>query len=267
MKQGTTTLPKFTSLKKRLNLPQYAVVGLLESVWMLTCQTADDGDLSKHSHQEIADYADYDGSATELIEAMVETRWLDRNGEQLMVHDWDEHCPKYVKDRKMKREQRGKKPLQCSMSENVGDIRGQLMTEKGQSPLFNAIQSESSQVDSMQGVDVVVDDSFSFGTFLYGELKQQANTLIEKLPKDYRAEHREEVWRITYVAMTIEGASLVKQWVRGIVRNKPGHVVDYLLGCVRKGCEQRKLDWQSIRARAPQCPPEPKPRILPLTSA
>ena len=151
--------------------------------------------------------------------------------------------------------------------ENVGDIRGQLMTEKGQSPLFNAIQSESSQVDSMQGVDVVVDDSFSFGTFLYGELKQQANTLIEKLPKDYRAEHREEVWRITYVAMTIEGASLVKQWVRGIVRNKPGHVVDYLLGCVRKGCEQRKLDWQSIRARAPQCPPEPKPRILPLTSA
>lgn len=270
MKLGTTSLPKFNSLKKQLKLPNYAVIGLLESFWMLACQTADDGDLSKYSNQELADNAEYDKDANELIEALVTTRWLDRDGNKLLVHDWEEHCPKFVRDRKAKREQRATKPRELqkpsahggNLSPNVADNRQHVATDNGQSPLFHSIPSESSQADSMNDDVVVVDDSFSFGDFSFGELKQQANSLIELLPQGYRAEHREEVWRITFGAMTLEGISLVKQWKRAIQRNKPNHLVDYLLGCIRKSCEERKQDWYSIRSNAPACPPEPKPRIL-----
>lgn len=103
MKIGTTTHPKFRSLMRSLALPQYAVVGLLESVWTLAAQFADDGDLSRFSAQEIADYAGYDGNADDLLAAMISSRWLDGEIGALCVHDWLDHCPHYVHDRRRKR--------------------------------------------------------------------------------------------------------------------------------------------------------------------
>ncbi len=59
MKLGTTTHPKFRRLQKQLKLPQYAAAGLLEMLWAMAAQYADDGDISRFSAQEIADYCDW----------------------------------------------------------------------------------------------------------------------------------------------------------------------------------------------------------------
>lgn len=106
MKVGTTTHPKFRSLMRRLALPQYAVVGLLESLWTLAGQFADDGDLTRFDAHAVADYAGYDGDAEALLTALVECRWLDRIDDRLLIHDWDDHCPDYVYDRRRKRVKR-----------------------------------------------------------------------------------------------------------------------------------------------------------------
>lgn len=119
MKIGTTSHPKFRALSRLLGLPQYAVVGLLESVWTLAAQFADDGDLSRFCAQEIADYAGYEGDAEKLVEALISSRWLDGRIGALLVHDWFDHCPHYVHDRRRKRSPKQSVP---GNSRNIPEI-------------------------------------------------------------------------------------------------------------------------------------------------
>lgn len=98
--------PKTKLLQKFLKVPLYQVVGLLESLWLMTAQYADDGDLSRLHADQIAAYLEWESDPAELIDLLVKCGWLDRDGDQLRVHDWEEHCPKFVRDRRSKRELR-----------------------------------------------------------------------------------------------------------------------------------------------------------------
>ena len=98
MKSGTTELLKFKSLQRRLRESIRGTVGLLELLWVGTAKNAPRGDVGKFSDEEIAIMLDWDGEAAELVNALVETRWLDRDNEhRLLVHDWQEHCPNFIK--------------------------------------------------------------------------------------------------------------------------------------------------------------------------
>jgi hypothetical protein len=104
MKLNTQTHPKFRGLAKALKLKQFEAVGVLESLWMMACQFAgDDGDLSRFTPQEIADWMDWTRDAEGLIQALIEHRWLDSDGGSLSVHDWQDHKPHYLKDRERKK--------------------------------------------------------------------------------------------------------------------------------------------------------------------
>lgn len=97
MKHQTITLVKFKALSKRLSLPLCWTVGVLEGLWVFACHNARDGDLSRFSNLELAGWLEYPGDETELIDALVETGWLDRDGDSLLVHDWNEHKPNWLK--------------------------------------------------------------------------------------------------------------------------------------------------------------------------
>jgi hypothetical protein len=128
MKLGTTTHPKFRRLQKQLKLPSYAAAGLLEMLWMLASQYADDGDLTRFTPQEIADYCDYEGDADSLLEALVACKWLDRDADSLRIHDWFDHRSNYLQDRDRKRAERaGKREDSCDspdLSRTVQDSPG-----------------------------------------------------------------------------------------------------------------------------------------------
>ncbi|MEP1642640.1 hypothetical protein, partial [Rhodopirellula bahusiensis] len=109
------THPKFRALMRMLCVPQYAAVGILESVWMLASQFADDGDLTRFTAEEIADYVAWGGDAEKLLSVLIECRWLDNDDGRVVIHDWQDHCPRYVSDRISKRQRR------AQVSENVGD--------------------------------------------------------------------------------------------------------------------------------------------------
>ncbi len=122
MKIGTTTHPKFKRLQKKLKLPTYAVAGLLELLWMLTAQySPEDGELTRFSAEEIADYCDFEGDADSLLTALVEARWLDRDADSLRVHDWVDHRPGYIEERIQKREYRKKLNVSDSCPATVHD--------------------------------------------------------------------------------------------------------------------------------------------------
>lgn len=99
MKAGTTDSIKFKRLARRLNLPSWQAVGLLESLWQMASRDAVRGDIGRYSDEDIAVYCDWpNGRESEFIDCLVECGWLDRCAEhRLVVHDWAEHAPNYIK--------------------------------------------------------------------------------------------------------------------------------------------------------------------------
>ena len=98
MKSGTTAKLKFKKMTRKLGLPLWQGVGLLESLWTVTASEAPRGNIGVLSNEDIAALIEWSGDADAMVEALVETRWLDRHEtHRLVVHDWHDHAPNYVK--------------------------------------------------------------------------------------------------------------------------------------------------------------------------
>ncbi len=98
MKHNTINLVKFKTLSRLLGMRMYETVGVLESLWIFTLHNARDGNLSRFSALELAAWIDFDGDPDALIEALVQTGWLDRSeAGELWIHDWQEHAPNWLK--------------------------------------------------------------------------------------------------------------------------------------------------------------------------
>jgi hypothetical protein len=97
LKHLAITLVKFKALQRLLNAPLCHAVGYLETLWIFAQLQAREGDLTKFSALEIAGWVEYPGDPDEFIEALVKTRWLERVDDRLMIHDWNEHKPNWLK--------------------------------------------------------------------------------------------------------------------------------------------------------------------------
>lgn len=90
MRTSTPKTIKFKKLKHRLGLPQYAAIGLLESLWLFTQANAQLGDIGRHSNKDIASGIDWEGDPDRLIEELIYCGWIDACPEKrLLIHDWD----------------------------------------------------------------------------------------------------------------------------------------------------------------------------------
>lgn len=98
MKIAAPQSTKFLKLKRRLSLPHWQCVGLLESLWLFTQHNAPLGDVGRHSDEDLAAAIEWAGDARELVTALIECGWLDECAvSRLVVHDWAEHAPTYIK--------------------------------------------------------------------------------------------------------------------------------------------------------------------------
>ncbi len=98
MKSAALESVKFKKLKRRLNLPHWQAVGLLEALWQFTCANAPQGDIGRHSNEDICASLEWAGDADELIGTLTSCGWLDAHEKhRLTVHDWHDHAPTYIK--------------------------------------------------------------------------------------------------------------------------------------------------------------------------
>jgi hypothetical protein len=98
MKKAALTSLKFKKFQRRLKLPFWQAIGLLEAVWKVTESNAPAGDIGKLSNGDIAFAIEWEGDADGLISALLECGWLDASDKyRLVVHDWPEHAPSYLK--------------------------------------------------------------------------------------------------------------------------------------------------------------------------
>lgn len=158
MKVGTLNHLKTKRLKRRLNIPLYQTVGLLETLWQITTESADAGDIGRFSDEDIALALEWEGDPGELVEAMVETGWLDHDPVQrLVVHDWLDHAPEFIKERVRKRDQRGRRRKPEDSVPPCPGASGQDRTEVGQPgtmvghvpPLSQVVPGSSDSVPSI----------------------------------------------------------------------------------------------------------------------
>lgn len=99
MKTNTEAKTKWKRLKRRLNLPRYAINGILETMWQVALANTPDGAIGRLSNEDIAAELEWGGDSEELINALRDG-WLDDAPPalgRLVVHDWSDHCPKYIK--------------------------------------------------------------------------------------------------------------------------------------------------------------------------
>jgi hypothetical protein len=93
MKRTAMQHTKLKKLMRKLNLPQWGAVGLLESLWHLTAREALMGDIGKLTDEDIAIAIDWKDEPQVLIDALVDAGWIDRSEmSRLVVHDWEEHA-------------------------------------------------------------------------------------------------------------------------------------------------------------------------------
>jgi hypothetical protein len=87
------------ALARALKVPVPMAVGIMEMLWHFTRDYADAGDIGRHTDAAIAEAVSWpsDRDVTELINALVQERWIDRHEKhRLVVHDWPEHADDYV---------------------------------------------------------------------------------------------------------------------------------------------------------------------------
>ena len=101
MKREAITNTKLGRLERRLNIPHWGAVGLLELLWHLTAREAPAGNIGKLPDEDIAYGIGWLTEPPEkLIEALVGSGWLDRNTQyRLTVHDWSEHADDTVNNK------------------------------------------------------------------------------------------------------------------------------------------------------------------------
>lgn len=100
MKMGAHRSPKVAQLERALGCGRSRTVGTLELFWLFTMEQAPAGDVGKWSDDDIEAACDWDGDPGALIAALVESRWVDECERfRLVVHDWPEHAPEFLKKR------------------------------------------------------------------------------------------------------------------------------------------------------------------------
>jgi len=98
MKRGTPEHPKMKRLARALRVNQAQAVGILESLWHWAGRFAPQGDIGRFSDSDIADSAYWTKEPGILIEALVESKWVQRDpAHRLIIHDWHDHAEESVK--------------------------------------------------------------------------------------------------------------------------------------------------------------------------
>ena len=118
MKRGTPNHPKLYELMAHLEIPRYAAVGILESLWHFAQGYAQAGDIGRHTDEAIARAVGWEGNAASLMSALAKAGWVDRcSCHRVRVHDWPQHADQQVK--RYVHERTGFAPCYANTSETL----------------------------------------------------------------------------------------------------------------------------------------------------
>lgn len=85
-------------LARSLRINQAQCIGVLESLWHWAGSFAQQGDVGRFDDEDIAEACFWSKEPRVLIDALLETRWLDADPvHRLLIHDWQDHADEAVR--------------------------------------------------------------------------------------------------------------------------------------------------------------------------
>lgn len=102
MKTGTSNHPKTAMLANLLGIEKWGAVGVLNCLWEFACDYAPQGDIGKWTDEQIALGMGWARNSREFVQILLTSGWVDAHDDpevRLVIHDWKDHAPKYIKDR------------------------------------------------------------------------------------------------------------------------------------------------------------------------
>jgi hypothetical protein len=93
--------PKTKRLSRLAEISLPTAIGHLHLLWWWAIDYAQDGDLSKYEAGDIADAMNWSGDAKVIVEALVNSGFLDRESDAgLSIHDWHDYAGRLMEQRK-----------------------------------------------------------------------------------------------------------------------------------------------------------------------
>lgn len=150
MKREAMSHTKMKRLCRRLDIPTWQGVGLLESLWHITGRECPQGDIGKLSDEDIALAIDYRGDESKMLEALISSGWIDRNSTfRLVIHDWFDHADDAVHMRLARTKQHfcdGRVPKLSRLSQSVRNECAQFYDSCAQNGIVSAKPVTSNQI-------------------------------------------------------------------------------------------------------------------------
>lgn len=101
--------PKTKKLSRKLNISIATAIGHLHLLWWWALDYAPDGCLSNFEMEDIADAIDYPHEqAEQLIQALLESEFIERDGDDLLLHDWFDYAGRLLEKREQNKERKRK---------------------------------------------------------------------------------------------------------------------------------------------------------------
>lgn len=111
-----------------------AVVGYLHFLWWWAMDFAQDGSLARYDAYEIAEAAQWNGDAQAFLDALIEAGFIDRKGDDLTLHDWDEYAGKLLERRAKDRERKRTAAEEAKRERGTPNNSDGKPTERGRTP-------------------------------------------------------------------------------------------------------------------------------------
>jgi hypothetical protein len=235
MKINTIEHPKMMHLMALLDVKRYEAVGIMETLWHFTARYARDGNLAKFGPKMIAAAIGWTEDADVLLAKIAEAGWLDKSqdGKVLYVHDWHEHCDRFV-DRALadsgqiyangetpRNEPRG----QCAVNDRPREPKRGGMGSQSPLPMPMPMPISLAQESARKGEEKRTDETdgspFAKAT---GDKTDDFETFWRVYPRKVGKKAAVKAWRaakdrpgIDQVCKAVRAQAVSRQWQEGFV--------------------------------------------------
>ena len=254
LKHTTPQLMKFMRLQRRLGETKRSTVGLLELLWIETIKQCPEGDIGRFANEEIAILLDWQGDGDELVDALVETGWLDRHeSHRLVVHDWHDHAPNFLRGNltragKSFASQYGTQSTVLESGTQSTVLRTRVARNLTKPVLPNQVKPNHIDVD----VDVDVDANVEKVFLTESETKSLANRIAEAVPP-VTIMDRELVLKLVEL---VYGSNRVPEddlatAIETTKRKSPNNPRAYLHGVLKRRLDERGENFNALLKHTP----------------
>jgi hypothetical protein len=175
--------PKTKKLARALNIPLPLAIGHLFYLWWWALDYAEDGVLTRYSDEDIADASEWGGDASDFVNALVKSGFVDVEDEKKTIHDWWDYAGKLIdrrkKDRERKQTSKGN-PTENTRKQN-GNSTASIRTEQNTTEQNRTEPEEATASSAAHAASAAV--PVRSDPVPYQKIQEVFNSTCVRLPK------------------------------------------------------------------------------------